>query len=68
HTPIIIQLSTQPQKTEKTRKPKRKGDTQVPQPSNPSENVVDEAVHKELGDSLVRDATTASNLEADEEY
>ncbi|GJW16177.1 hypothetical protein Tco_0020310 [Tanacetum coccineum] len=31
----------------------------VPQPSDPSENVVDEAVHKELGDSLVRAATTA---------
>ncbi|GJT75572.1 putative ribonuclease H-like domain-containing protein [Tanacetum coccineum] len=34
------------------RKPKRK-DTQVPQPSNPSKNVADEAVYKELGDSLV---------------
>ncbi|GKA53891.1 hypothetical protein Tco_0747206 [Tanacetum coccineum] len=45
-------------------KPKRK-DTQVPQPSDPSENVIDEAVHKELGDSLVRDATTASSLEAE---
>ncbi|GKE55124.1 hypothetical protein Tco_1490280, partial [Tanacetum coccineum] len=33
-------------------KPKRK-DTQVPQPSDPIENVADEAVHKELGDSLV---------------
>ncbi|GJZ54322.1 hypothetical protein Tco_0609207 [Tanacetum coccineum] len=44
-------------------KPKRK-DTQVPQPSDPSENVADEAVHKELGDSLARAATTASSLEA----
>ncbi|GJT94121.1 uncharacterized mitochondrial protein-like protein [Tanacetum coccineum] len=66
HTPIIIQLSTQPQKTQKTRKPKRKG-TQVPQPSNPSENVTDEAVHKELGNSLVRAATTASSLEAEQD-
>ncbi|GJR76879.1 putative ribonuclease H-like domain-containing protein [Tanacetum coccineum] len=32
-------------------KPKRK-DTQVPQPSDPIKNVVDEDVHKELGDSL----------------
>ncbi|GJY23515.1 uncharacterized mitochondrial protein-like protein [Tanacetum coccineum] len=63
HTPTIIQSSTQPQKTQKPRKPKRK-DTQVPQPSNPSENVADEVVHKELGDSLVRAATTASSLEA----
>ncbi|GJX99598.1 putative ribonuclease H-like domain-containing protein [Tanacetum coccineum] len=51
YTPTIIQSSTQPQKTQKPRKPKRK-DTQVPQPSDPSENVADEAVHKELGDSL----------------
>ncbi|GJT85614.1 hypothetical protein Tco_1067331 [Tanacetum coccineum] len=64
HTPTIIQSSTQPQKTQKPRKPKRK-DTQVPQPSDPSENVADEAVHKELGDSLVRVATTASSLEAE---
>ncbi|GJR12334.1 putative ribonuclease H-like domain-containing protein [Tanacetum coccineum] len=66
HTPTIIQPSTQPQKTQKPRKPKRK-DTQVPQPSDPSENVGDEAIHKELGDSLVRAATTASNLEAEQD-
>ncbi|GKE04507.1 hypothetical protein Tco_1396525, partial [Tanacetum coccineum] len=52
--------------TQQPRKPKRK-DTHVPQPSNPIENVVDEAVHKELGDSLVRDATTASSLEAEQD-
>ncbi|GJZ12709.1 hypothetical protein Tco_0547939 [Tanacetum coccineum] len=63
HTPTIIQSSTQPQKTQKPRKPKRK-DTQVPQPSDPIKNVADEAVHKELGGSLVRAATTASSLEA----
>ncbi|GJW11930.1 hypothetical protein Tco_1577757 [Tanacetum coccineum] len=33
----------------------------------PSENVVDEAVHKKLGDSLVRAATTASSLEAEQD-
>ncbi|GKD64511.1 hypothetical protein Tco_1306619 [Tanacetum coccineum] len=43
-------------------KPKRK-DTQVPQPSGPTDIVADEAVHKELGDSLVRYATTTSSLE-----
>ncbi|GJT61620.1 putative ribonuclease H-like domain-containing protein, partial [Tanacetum coccineum] len=37
----------------------------VPQPSDPSDNVADKAVHKELGDSLVRAATTASSLEAE---
>ncbi|GKD23023.1 hypothetical protein Tco_1224726, partial [Tanacetum coccineum] len=36
----------------------------VPQPSGPTDIVADEAVHKELGDSLVRVATTASSLEA----
>nr|GEX52746.1 hypothetical protein [Tanacetum cinerariifolium] len=45
------------------RKPTRKV-TQVPQPRDPIEHVADEAVHKELGDSLVRAATTASSLEA----
>ncbi|GKC37347.1 hypothetical protein Tco_1049731, partial [Tanacetum coccineum] len=63
HTPTFIQPSTQPQKTQQPRKPKRK-DTQVPQPSDPIENVADEVVHKELGDSLVRAATTAFSLEA----
>ncbi|GKD82349.1 hypothetical protein Tco_1349188 [Tanacetum coccineum] len=64
YTPTIIQPSTQRQKTQKPRKPKRK-DTQVPQPSDPSENIVDEVVYKELGDSLVRAATTAFSLEAE---
>ncbi|GKD29120.1 hypothetical protein Tco_1239898, partial [Tanacetum coccineum] len=47
-------------------KPKRK-DTQVPQPSDPTKNVTDEAVYKELGDSLVRDATTASSLKVEQD-
>ncbi|GKD59292.1 hypothetical protein Tco_1296801 [Tanacetum coccineum] len=38
--------------------------SKVPQPSGPTDIVADEAVHKELGDSLVRAATTASSLEA----
>ncbi|GJW98281.1 putative ribonuclease H-like domain-containing protein, partial [Tanacetum coccineum] len=66
HTPTIIQSSTQPQKTQKPRKPKRK-DTQIPQSSDPSNNVANEAVHKELGDSLVRAATTTSSLEAEQD-
>nr|GEV39001.1 hypothetical protein [Tanacetum cinerariifolium] len=48
------------------RKPKRK-DTQVPQPSVPTESVVDKTVHKELGDRLVRAATTASSLRAEQD-
>ncbi|GKG52335.1 hypothetical protein Tco_0547210, partial [Tanacetum coccineum] len=62
HTPTIIESSSQPQKTQKPRKTKRK-DTQVPQPSDLNEHVADEAVHKELGDNLVRAATTASRFE-----
>ncbi|GJS55820.1 hypothetical protein Tco_0629182 [Tanacetum coccineum] len=64
HTPTFIQPSLQPQKTQKPRKPKRK-DTQIPQSSDPIDNVADEAIYKELGDSLVRAATTASSLEVE---
>ncbi|GKA53986.1 hypothetical protein Tco_0752935 [Tanacetum coccineum] len=66
HTPTFIQPSTQPQKTQQLRKTKRK-DTLVPQPSDPIKNVADEVVHKELGDSLVRAATTTSSLEAEQD-
>ncbi|GJU45022.1 hypothetical protein Tco_1202288 [Tanacetum coccineum] len=66
HTPTFIQPSTQPQKIQKPRKPKRK-DTQVPQPSDPIESVADEVVHKELGDSLVRAAITTSSLKAEQD-
>nr|GEU50658.1 hypothetical protein [Tanacetum cinerariifolium] len=45
-------------------KPIRK-DTQVPQPSGPTEFVEDEAVYKEWGDRLVRTVTTASSLETE---
>nr|GFB19221.1 hypothetical protein [Tanacetum cinerariifolium] len=65
HTPTILQPSTsQLQKTQKPRKPKRKN-TRVPLSSGSTDNVADEAVHKELGDSLVRAATAASSLEAE---
>ncbi|GJV87986.1 hypothetical protein Tco_1531924 [Tanacetum coccineum] len=60
HTPTIIQPSTsQPQKKQRSRRPKRK-DTEVPQPSGPTTNVVDEAVYKEMDDSLEKAATTAT--------
>nr|GEW34171.1 hypothetical protein [Tanacetum cinerariifolium] len=48
------------------RKPKR-NDTQVPQPSDHTKFLADEAVHNELGDSLVRSATTASSLEVEQD-
>ncbi|GJY66836.1 hypothetical protein Tco_0469074 [Tanacetum coccineum] len=66
HTPTFIQPYTQPQKTKQPKKPKRK-DTQVPHPSDPIESVADDVVHKELGDSLVRAAITASSLEAEQD-
>ncbi|GJS04322.1 retrovirus-related pol polyprotein from transposon TNT 1-94 [Tanacetum coccineum] len=42
-------------------------DTQVPQPSGPTNIVAYEVVHKELGDRLVRAATTASSLEVEQD-
>nr|GEW99311.1 hypothetical protein [Tanacetum cinerariifolium] len=47
-------------------KPTRK-DTYVPQPSGPTESVANKAIHKKLGDRLVRAATTASSLEAEQD-
>ncbi|GJT01947.1 hypothetical protein Tco_0823116 [Tanacetum coccineum] len=66
HTPTFVQPSPQPQKTLKPRIPKKK-DTQVPQSCVPSDNVADEAVYKELDDSLVRATTTASSLEVEQD-
>ncbi|GKD67177.1 hypothetical protein Tco_1309285 [Tanacetum coccineum] len=48
------------------KEPKRK-DTQIPQSSGPTKHVADEAVYKELDDSLVRVVTTASSLEAEQD-
>ncbi|GJU55926.1 putative ribonuclease H-like domain-containing protein [Tanacetum coccineum] len=67
HIPTIIQTSTsQPQKKQKPRKPKRK-DTQIPQSSGPIDNVADEAVNEEMDDSLVRAAITANSLDAEQD-
>nr|GEY16682.1 zinc finger BED domain-containing protein RICESLEEPER 2-like [Tanacetum cinerariifolium] len=66
HTPTFIQPSPQPQKTQKHRNPRRNV-TEVPQPSKPMKHVTDEAVYKELDDSLVRAASTASSLEAEQD-
>nr|GEU58153.1 hypothetical protein [Tanacetum cinerariifolium] len=67
HTPTILQPSTsQQQKTQKHRKPRRKV-TEVPQYSDPIKHVTDEAVYKELDDRLVRAATTASSLKAEQD-
>nr|GEX22094.1 putative reverse transcriptase domain-containing protein [Tanacetum cinerariifolium] len=67
HIPTLLQpSSSQPQKTQKPRKAKRK-DTQVPQLSGPTESVANEAIYKELDDHFVRDATTTSSLEAEQD-
>ncbi|GJU61520.1 hypothetical protein Tco_1243355 [Tanacetum coccineum] len=66
HTPTIIQPYPHPQKKQKPRKPKRR-DTQIPQSSGPTKHVADKAVYKELDDSLVRAATTASSLEVEQD-
>ncbi|GJT84484.1 retrovirus-related pol polyprotein from transposon TNT 1-94 [Tanacetum coccineum] len=42
-------------------------DTEIPQSSGPTKHVADEAVYKERGDSLVRAATTAFSLEAEQD-
>ncbi|GJT51560.1 uncharacterized mitochondrial protein-like protein [Tanacetum coccineum] len=47
-------------------RPKRK-DTEVPQSSGLTTNVADEAISEEMDDSLVRAATTASSLEAEQD-
>ncbi|GJV83186.1 hypothetical protein Tco_1523084 [Tanacetum coccineum] len=66
-TPTIIQPSTsQPQKKQKPRRPKRK-DTKIPQSSGPTDNVADEAVNEEMDDSLERAATTATSLDAEQD-
>ncbi|GJW57345.1 hypothetical protein Tco_0104076 [Tanacetum coccineum] len=67
HTSTIIQPTTsQTQKKQRPRKPKRK-ETQIPLSSGPIDNVVDEAVNEEMDDSLERAATTATSLDAEQD-
>nr|GEZ54948.1 B3 domain-containing protein Os01g0234100-like [Tanacetum cinerariifolium] len=42
-------------------------DTELPQTSGPTTNIADEAVNKEMDNSLMRDATTAFSLEAEQD-
>ncbi|GKB61392.1 hypothetical protein Tco_0917578 [Tanacetum coccineum] len=75
HTPTIASLShvepiptiasSQPKKTHKCRKTKRK-DTKISQSSGPTTLVADETVHEERGDSVERAATTATSLDAEQ--
>ncbi|GJU55560.1 putative ribonuclease H-like domain-containing protein [Tanacetum coccineum] len=65
--PTIISPSTsQPQRKQRPRKPKRK-DTKIPQSSVLVENVADEAVYEERDNSLERATTTTTGLEAEQD-
>ncbi|GJR52996.1 putative ribonuclease H-like domain-containing protein [Tanacetum coccineum] len=59
----IVASSSQPKKTQKHRKTKRKA-TKIYQSSEPTTLIVDETVHKDRGDSVERAATTATTLDA----
>ncbi|GJZ82909.1 hypothetical protein Tco_0648082, partial [Tanacetum coccineum] len=67
HTPIITQPSTsQPQKKQKLRKPKRK-DTEIPQSSGPTEPIADEAANEEYilthsNDPLLSDCSSTRDF------
>nr|GEX12271.1 putative ribonuclease H-like domain-containing protein [Tanacetum cinerariifolium] len=63
--PTIIQaFSSQPQKTKQHRKSRRKV-TEVPQPSNLTKHVADEAANEDMDDNLKRATTTATSLDAE---
>ncbi|GJQ90528.1 hypothetical protein Tco_0001667 [Tanacetum coccineum] len=67
HTPTIILPSTsQPQRKQRPRKPKRK-DTEIPHSSVPMENVANEAVYEERDDCLERATTTATGLDVEQD-
>nr|GEW63436.1 hypothetical protein [Tanacetum cinerariifolium] len=65
--PTIIQPTpSQPQTTQKIKKPRRK-DNKLAQTSVPTEIVAYEAVYKEMYDSVERAATTATGLDAEQD-
>ncbi|GJY56614.1 putative ribonuclease H-like domain-containing protein [Tanacetum coccineum] len=67
HTPTIIQPSTsQPQKKQISRRPKRK-DTEVPQPSGPISPLLQIKLFGGTDDSLERDTTTATGLDIEQD-
>ncbi|GJV63743.1 putative ribonuclease H-like domain-containing protein [Tanacetum coccineum] len=67
HTPTFIQSSTSQPQRNQTPRELTSMDTKIPQSSGPTEHVADEAVHKKRGNILVRAATTASSLEAEQD-
>ncbi|GKC83371.1 hypothetical protein Tco_1139088, partial [Tanacetum coccineum] len=63
----VTTFATQHQKTHKPRRAKRGRDNEIPQSSGPPKKVGDEAVYTGEDDRVVRAATTASSLEAEQE-
>ncbi|GKD48224.1 hypothetical protein Tco_1277200, partial [Tanacetum coccineum] len=63
--PTTVPSSSQPKKTFKRRKPKKV--TEIPQLSDPTTLVADEAVHKKRGESVERAATIATSLDAEQD-
>ncbi|GJW38671.1 putative ribonuclease H-like domain-containing protein [Tanacetum coccineum] len=67
HVEKVNVVATQHQKTHKPRQAKRGQDTKIPQSSGSPKKVGDEAVYTGEDDRVVRAATTASSLEAEQE-
>ncbi|GJU30352.1 hypothetical protein Tco_1173941 [Tanacetum coccineum] len=63
----VTTVATQHQKTHKPRRAKRGRDTEIPQFSGPLKKLGDEVVYTREDDRVVRAATTASSLEAEQE-
>ncbi|GKB87164.1 hypothetical protein Tco_0959436 [Tanacetum coccineum] len=61
--PIHVLSASQPKKTKKHRKTKRKA-IEISPSSGPTTLVADETVHEEKGDNVERAATTAASLDA----
>ncbi|GKB73362.1 hypothetical protein Tco_0934774, partial [Tanacetum coccineum] len=59
-----VASSSQPKKTQKHRKTKRKA-TEISQYSRPTTLVADETIYEEKGDNVERAATTATSLDAE---
>ncbi|GJS74485.1 hypothetical protein Tco_0707326 [Tanacetum coccineum] len=62
---IPILSASQPKKTQKHRKTKRKA-TEISQSSRPTTLVADETIHEERGDSVERASTTATSLDVEQ--
>ncbi|GJV63554.1 putative ribonuclease H-like domain-containing protein [Tanacetum coccineum] len=61
----IVESSSQPKKTQKHKKTKRKA-TEISQSSGPTTLVVDEIVHEERGDSVERAVTITTSLDVEQ--